>query len=83
LIAVTSSKIVKQMDLRIIIRLHEYLVAEQSGTPKVLASKLGISERTVYNYISYMKKEMNAPIIFDNHKGNYINNRVCLLVFNG
>jgi biotin operon repressor len=31
------------------------LLTEQSGNPKELASKLGISERSVYNYISYMK----------------------------
>jgi transcriptional antiterminator len=65
---VTSSKIVKEMDIRIIKRLHELLVTEQSGIPKELASKLGVSERTVYNYISYMKKEMNAPIMFSDQK---------------
>jgi DNA-binding CsgD family transcriptional regulator len=80
---VTSSKIVKQMDIRIIKRIHEILITEQSGIPKELASKLGISERTVYNYISYMKKEMNAPIFFDNHKGNYCYKRICELNFRG
>jgi transcriptional antiterminator len=69
------------MDIRIIIRLHEYLVTERSGIPKELATKLGISERSVYNYISYMKKEMNAPIMFDNRKGNYCYNRICALNF--
>ncbi len=71
------------MDIRIIKRLHEFLLTEQSGTPDELADKLGISVRTVYNYISYMKTEMNAPIIFDNQKGNYLYNRACLLVFKG
>jgi transcriptional antiterminator len=71
------------MDIRIIKRLHELLVTEQSGIPKELAYKLGVSERTVYNYIFYMKKEMNAPIIFDNHKGNYCYNRICQFNFKG
>ena len=78
-----SIKIVNKMDIRIIKRIHEFLVTEQSGIPKELASKLGISERTVYNYISYMKKEMNAPIIFDNHKGNYLYSKSCRLIFKG
>lgn len=53
------------MDIRIIIRLHEYLTSERTGAPKELASKLGISERSLYNYIAYMKSEMNAPIRYN------------------
>jgi len=71
------------MDIRIIIRLHEYLITERTGAPKELASKLGISERSVYNYIAYMKSEMNAPISYDIHKGNYCYQRVCELRFEG
>ncbi|UQD57222.1 helix-turn-helix domain-containing protein [Flavobacterium sp. K5-23] len=71
------------MDIRIIKKLHEFLMMERTGNPKDLANKLGVSERTVYNYISYMKKEMNAPIMFDNQKGNYWYNRVCELNFKG
>ncbi len=56
---------------------------EQTGSPKELSNKLGVSERTIYNYISYMKVELNAPIIYDNQKGNYMYERVCLLVFKG
>ena len=58
-------------------------MTERTGTPKELASKLGVSERTVYNYISYMKNEMNAPIRFDNQKGTYCYKRVCELSFEG
>ena len=71
------------MDIRIIKRLHEFLLTEQSGTPDELADKLGISVRTVYNYISYMKTEMSAPIIYDNQKGNYYYNRICQFCFEG
>jgi transcriptional antiterminator len=71
------------MDIRIIKRLHEFLLTEQSGTPNELADKLGISVRSVYNYISYMKTELNAPILFDNQKGHYLYNRSCLLTFRG
>jgi len=71
------------MDIRIIKKLHEYIKTERTGSPKELANKLAVSERTVYNYISYMKIEMNAPIVFDNQKGNYFYERDCLLAFWG
>ena len=53
------------MDIRIIIRLDSLIVKEMTGSPKQLASKLGITERSVYNYISFMKKEMKAPIVYN------------------
>jgi transcriptional antiterminator len=71
------------MNLRIIKNLHELITNERTGSPKELALKLEISERTIYTYISYMKTEMNAPIIFDVLKGSYAYNRVCLLSFKG
>jgi transcriptional antiterminator len=71
------------MDIRIIKKLHEFISTERTGNPKELSNKLGVSERTVYNYISFMKIEMNAPIVFDNQKGNYFYNRPCVLIFKG
>ena len=71
------------MDIRIIIKIHDFILTEQTGSPNELSCKLGVSERTIYNYISYMKVEMNAPIIYDNQKGNYMYDRICLLVFKG
>lgn len=71
------------MNIRIIKKLHEYIITERTGSPKELASKLGLSERTVYSYISFMKTEMNAPIIYDNQKGNYLYERACELSFEG
>ena len=71
------------MDIRIIKKLHEHILTERTGSPKELAEKLKVSERTVYSYISYMRMEMNAPIIFDNQKGNYFYERECELSFEG
>jgi transcriptional antiterminator len=71
------------MDIRIIKKLHDFITNERTGSPKELAEKLGVSERTIYSYISYMKIEMNAPIVFDVQKGNYLYNRVCFLIFKG
>ena len=71
------------MDIRIIKKLHDFITNERTGSPKELAEKLGVSERTVYSYISYMKVNMNAPIIFDMQKGSYLYNRNCFLSFKG
>lgn len=77
------SIIVNQLDIRIIIKLDELLKAERTGNPKELSYKLGISERTVFNYISFMKTELNAPIIFNTQLKNYCYDRDCELCFKG
>lgn len=71
------------MDIRIIIRIHELITAKQTGTPKELAEKLELSERTVYNYVAYMREELNAPIIYNAALANYCYEEECQLSFNG
>lgn len=63
--------------------MHEFILMSRTGTPIELALKLSVSERTVYNYISYMKTELNAPIVFDIQKGNYCYHKKCNLNFGG
>lgn len=65
------------MDIRIIKKIHDLIVDERTGSPQKLSEKLGVSERTVYNYISFMKNEMNAPIVYNNHKSNYCYDGSC------
>lgn len=60
------------MDIRIIIRIDILISKEMTGSPKKLASKIGITERSVYNYIAFMKNEMKAPIVYDYSKVSYI-----------
>lgn len=48
------------MNIKIIIRIHELITTRQTGTPKELAVKLELSERTVYNYIAYMRDELKS-----------------------
>ena len=45
-----------------------------TGSPKQLASKLCITERSVYYYIAFMKNEMNAPIKYNYQRNSYIYN---------
>lgn len=62
------------MDIRIIIRIDNLIVNEMTGSPKQLAAKLGITERSVYNYIAFMKKEMKAPIVYNYQRISYVYN---------
>ena len=71
------------MDIRIIIRLNELIMAEQTGSPNELASKLGISVRTLYNYIAFMRKDMKAPITYDFQRLSYVYEVECEFNFNG
>jgi tetrahydromethanopterin S-methyltransferase subunit H len=71
------------MDIRIIIRIHELLLVQKTGNPKDLAKRLGISERSIFNYISFMKKEMNAPIRYNSQCSSYIYNENCNFKFIG
>lgn len=71
------------MDIRIIIRIHELITARQTGTPKELAEKLELSERTVYNYIAYMREELKAPIVYNTALANYCYEEECQLSFKG
>ena len=70
------------MDIRKIIRIHDLITAKQTGTPKELAQKLEISERTVFSYIAYMREQLNAPIAYDNNRSYYYES-VCVLSFKG
>jgi transcriptional antiterminator len=63
------------LDIRIIIKIDNLIINEITGSPKQLASKLSITERTVYNYISFMKKVLNAPIVYDYYRMSYVYNK--------
>ena len=69
------------MDIRLIIRIHQLILDERTGKPKDLASRLGISERSIYNYISYMKYDLNAPITYGTIKQSYYYSSECDLNF--
>jgi hypothetical protein len=69
------------LDIRIIIQLDNLIVNEVTGSPKQLASRLSVTERTVYNYISFMKKALNAPIVYDYHRMSYVYNNDCEFKF--
>jgi len=49
----------------------DYLIRiKATGTPAQLAERLGMSERSVYEYINLMK-ELGAPIKFNSYRQTY------------
>jgi predicted DNA-binding transcriptional regulator YafY len=49
----------------------DYLIRHKAtGSPSELAKRLGISERSVYEYLNLMK-EFGAPIKFNNFRQTY------------
>jgi hypothetical protein len=71
------------MDVRILIRIDEQIKTKQTGTPKQLAQKLEISERSIHYYIAFMKNEMKAPIVYDYINETYLYETECKLCFVG
>ncbi len=69
------------MDIRIIIRIHDCIRNSCTGSPKDFSDKLSISERTLYNYISFMRNDLKAPIEFCKVKRSYEYGRECYLRF--
>ena len=51
-------------------RIDHLIRIKATGTPTELASKLGISERSVYEYLNLMK-ELGAPIKFNSYRQSY------------
>jgi hypothetical protein len=70
------------LDIRII-RLHDFIQLEKTGNPKALGFKLGISTRKLYQYIAFMKQELNVPIVYERQKQSYKYSAKCSLCFDG
>ncbi|WEK35471.1 MAG: HTH domain-containing protein [Candidatus Pseudobacter hemicellulosilyticus] len=51
-------------------RIDQLIRIKATGTPTELADKLGISERSVYEYLNLMK-EFGAPIKFNSYRQSY------------
>ena len=57
--------------INMILRINRLVKLRATGSPRELACKLGISERSVYDYIHDMK-ELGAPIAFSYSYNSYI-----------
>jgi len=59
------------MDIRKIERINQFIIRKNTGTPKVFARRMGVSERTLYSMLSFMKKELQAPIRYSQARQTY------------
>ena len=53
-----------------LIRLDHMIHLKSTGRPQDCAEKIGISERSLYDYLKILK-EMGAPIKFSRHRRTY------------
>lgn len=44
---------------------------QATGRPKEFADKMGISTRSLFNYLSFMKDQLSAPIKYSNELQSY------------
>ena len=56
--------------IEILRRMDQMIRMRSTGGPEDFASRLGVSERTMYNYLSLLK-ELGAPIRFSSWKDTY------------
>jgi DNA-binding transcriptional LysR family regulator len=45
---------------------------ERTGSAKVAAEKIGVSERMVFHYVNILKNQLNAPIIYNREKQSFV-----------
>ena len=60
------------VDLAMMDRLDHLIRRHATGTPHDLARQLKISQTTLNEYISYMKKILKAPIRYNAYISSYI-----------
>ena len=56
--------------LNLLLRLDQYIHEKGTGSPPEFARKMGISERSLYDYLKILK-EMGAPITFSRNRRTY------------
>lgn len=69
------------MKIKIIIKIHDLIRTGRTGNPSEFAYKTGVSKRTLYEYISFMKNELNAPIYYNRSRESYEYFQECNLKF--
>lgn len=69
------------MNILIIMKIHDLILEEETGSPKEISKSLYISDRNLHYYISFMKDKMKAPIVYDAKHRTYRYNGLCELCF--
>ncbi len=53
----------------------------RTGSAKIAAERIGVSERMIYNYVNILKNDWNAPIDYNRHKQTFFFEREGKLVW--
>ena len=59
------------VDLAMMDRLDQLIRMKNTGTPYVLANRLGISQSVLSEYIAYMQRMLNAQIKYNAYTQTY------------
>jgi len=59
------------VDLVKLDRLDNLIRRKATGKPEDLAKRLGLSRSTLFEIISYLRGEMNAPIVYNRYNSSY------------
>lgn len=62
---------IQKVNFRLVAKIHALILSEQTGPSEIFAAKLDISRATLFNYLSYLKEDMQAPIEFDEQRKTY------------
>jgi len=60
------------MNIKKIDNINSLISRRKTGSPKVLANSVGISERMLYHFLKFMKEELSAPIKYDKGGQTYL-----------
>ena len=60
------------IDLVKLDRLDHLIRRKATGTPKVLAQRMGISRSSLFDIISFLREDMRAPIHYSREQSSYV-----------
>ena len=63
--------------------IDSYIINKNTGKAEIFAAKVKISRGMLYRYLTYMKIELNAPIIYNRIKNTYQYDEAGKLCVNG
>lgn len=61
----------RRVDLKIIRQMDFHIRHQNSGTPVEFANKIGISRSTLFEYLAYMRYDLELEIIYNKYSMTY------------
>lgn len=61
-----------RIELNRIVKIDYLIRHKATGSPVYLATQLGISKRTLFETLSFMKNSLHAPIVYNKYRQTYI-----------